>query len=164
MKDLKNKAGIYYLAVATGYIGRSDVIRWADCCIEHLDVPYDFIELSLSGSKSIEDTLSFLKTIYGKNSFVTPMYIMLGLIRSDFIKQKISENDFFTYIFRLYTHGCMSDKDVVEFSFLDRLSDEYYLATEGIYGNTECVVQEAIDELKRFEEYKSYLEGVFLEE
>jgi hypothetical protein len=164
MKELKTTAGIYYLAVAIGYLERSKVIKWSDFCIEYLDVPYDFIELSLSGSKSIESTLSILKTIYRANEFEDPMRIMLGLIRSDLLKQKISEDDFFTYIFRLYTHSCMSDKEVTEFSFLDRLSDGYYLATEGIYGNKEDVVQEAIEELEKFEKLSPNFEGLFIDE
>jgi hypothetical protein len=158
MIDIRTKAGAYYLALSIGYTGKSDVIKWADFCIEHFEVPYDFIDLSLSGSKSIDDTLSNLKRIYGKDEFVIPMSIMLGLIRSEFIKHKISVDNFFTYIYRLYTHGCMSDKDVNEFSFLDRLSDGYYLATEGIYGSIKDIVQEAIDELERFEEYQGHLE------
>ncbi|WP_040952047.1 hypothetical protein [Gorillibacterium massiliense] len=164
MKDLKTTAGIYYLAVAIGYVERSNVVKWADFCIEHLEVPYEFIELSLSGSKSIKDTLSILKTIYRTIEFDNPMRIMLSLIRSDFLKQKITEDEFFTYIFRLYEHGCMTDKAVTEFSFLDHLSDGYYLATEGIYGNKEDVVQEALEDLEKYEKLITPFEGLFIDE
>ncbi|MGO4501046.1 hypothetical protein AB4114_34885 [Paenibacillus sp. 2RAB27] len=51
----------------------------------------------------------------------------------------------------------MSDKAVDQFSFLDRLSDGYYLATEGIYGEVEDIIQDALDDLKKFDEYMGFL-------
>lgn len=157
MNNLSTLAGFYYLALATGYYNKSDVIKWADHCIENHGIPYGIIELSLSDQKSIEDTLSILKSLYGKYEFEIPMYMMLGFIRSDFMRRKITEDIFFTYMYSLYTHGCMSDKDVANFSVLDQLSDGYYLATEGIYGKVEDVVQDAVDELMKFEDYKDIL-------
>ncbi|WP_239616854.1 hypothetical protein [Cohnella mopanensis] len=157
MKKLNTIAGFYYLALATGYKVKNEIIIWADNCIEKYEIPYDFIELSLSGSKSIEDTLSILRSLYGKNEFDIPMYIMLGQLRSDFIKKNISEDKFFAYVYGLYTHGCMSDRAADQFSFLDRLSDGYYLATEGIYGEVEDVVQDALDTLKKYQEYLDIL-------
>lgn len=153
MKNLRVLAGFYYLALATGYKNKNEIIQWADNCIEKYEIPYDFIELSLSSSKTINDTLSILKSLYGMHEFELPMYIMLGKIRSEFIENNISVDNFFAFIYGLYTQGCTSDKELSQFSFLDRLSDGYYLATEGIYGEIEDIVQDALDELKKFEEY-----------
>lgn len=91
------------------------------------------------------------------HEFELPMYIMLGKIRSEFINKNITVDNFFTYIYSLYTQGCMSDKAVDQFSFLDRLSDGYYLATEGIYGEVEDIIQDALDDLKKFDEYMGFL-------
>ncbi|NRF95967.1 hypothetical protein HQN89_34745 [Paenibacillus frigoriresistens] len=132
---------------------KNEVIQWVDNCIEKYDVPYEFIELSLSSSKKIADILLILKSLYGKHEFQLPMYIMLGKLRSEFIDKNISTENFFTYIYSLYTQGCTSDEEMSQFSFLDRLSDGYYLATEGIYGEVEDIVQDALDELMNFEEY-----------
>ncbi|ULO04966.1 hypothetical protein H1230_17705 [Paenibacillus sp. 19GGS1-52] len=161
MDNLKILAGYYYLALAMGYKNKNDIIQWADNCIEQYEIPYDFIELSLSGSKSIEDILSILQSLYAKYDFEIPMCIMLGQIRSDFIKKIISVDDFFSYINSLNDQGCISDKAVNQFSFLDRLSDGYYLATERIYGEVEDIALDALEDLKKYEEYTDLLkEGI----
>ncbi|MGO4501045.1 hypothetical protein AB4114_34880 [Paenibacillus sp. 2RAB27] len=67
MDNLRILAGFYYLALATSYKNKDDIIQWADNCIDKYDIPYEFIELSLSGSKSIEDILSILKSLYGQS-------------------------------------------------------------------------------------------------
>ncbi|MFC3846683.1 hypothetical protein ACYEXS_35285, partial [Paenibacillus sp. MAH-36] len=88
MNNLRLLAGFYYLALATGYKNKNDIIKWADNCIERYDVPYNFIELSLSSSKKITDMLSILKSLYGEHDFQHPMYLILGKIRSEFINEK----------------------------------------------------------------------------
>jgi hypothetical protein len=153
MINLGLLAGFYYLALSTSFKNKNEIIQWVDNCIEKYEVPYEFIELSLSSSKKIADILLILKSLYGKHEFQLPMYIMLGKIRSEFIDENISTEDFFTYLYSLYTQGCTSDEEMSQFSFLNRLSDGYYLATEGIYGEVEDIVQDALDELKNFEEY-----------
>lgn len=45
----------------------------------------------------------------------------------------------------------MITEDIV--SSLDRLSDDYYLATQGIYGDKDEVVQEALEFLKQYDIY-----------
>lgn len=103
MNTLKLLSAYYYAGLIIGYFSIEDVVRWVDRVIEENDndiFPYEFIELSLSGKKSLEDIASILKKVYGEELIVEPLYKLLGELVSGFEVGVISDEDFFTYVLK----------------------------------------------------------------
>ncbi|MCR8843338.1 hypothetical protein NQ117_06550 [Paenibacillus sp. SC116] len=151
-------ASYYYLGLAIGFINRDQVITWADNCIENFKVPYEFVELSLSRDKSLEEMLSILKKIYNQFELITPLSIILYDIRTKYINNDINEDELFTFLSSLYTQGNAIGEDEELLYLLDIINDRFYLASQGIYGSKEDVIDSTLEELKKFERsYKEFI-------
>ncbi|AWP28107.1 hypothetical protein B9D94_16455 [Paenibacillus sp. Cedars] len=150
-KKLKISAAYYYLGLAIGLIKRDQVIDWADDCLEKYEVPYELIELSLSQEKGLDEILSLLKLIYNKFELRTPLFIILYEIRLKYLKNEITKDQMFSYISSLLIQGSAIGDDEETLKLLDIIEDRYYLASQGIYGSEEEVIESTLEELRIFE-------------
>ncbi|EFU41001.1 hypothetical protein PVOR_15249 [Paenibacillus vortex V453] len=169
MKFLKNKklkisAAYYYLGLAIGLIKRDQVIDWADDCLEKYEVPYELIELSLSQEKGLDEILSLLKLIYNKFELRTPLLIIHYEIRLKYLKNEITKDQLFSYISSLLIQGSAIGDDEETLKLLDIIEDRYYLASQGIYGNEEEVIESTLEELRIFEKAYSDFSELLKEE
>jgi adenine-specific DNA methylase len=138
-----------------GVFTKQDVIKWADQVIESSSnqYPYELIDVSLSSAKSKEEVASILKGIYGEDRLNEPLYRILGFLYRNLLNKTLNEEDLFTYFYRLQLQSLVFLIEENIISELDRLSDDYYLATQGIYGYKDEVVQEALEFLKQYDIY-----------
>ncbi len=156
MESLKKQASIYYLGLHIGYYSKSDVIKWSDEVIEKTksEVDYRFIELSLSSSKSKESIASKLVEIIDHESFEDTAKIIYGVCLKKLKDKQFTLDEVATYLYRIANVDQISISEE-EFKMIMYLSDGYYLATEGMYGDIEKIYDDTILFL---EEYAVYLE------
>ncbi|RUS41949.1 hypothetical protein [Cohnella sp. AR92] len=164
INKLRLIAGYYYLGLGIGLFKREQVISWADQCIEKYEVPYEFVELSLSKEKDLEVVLSLLKLIYKRFELRTPLSIILYEIRLQYINEEITKVQLFSYISSLLIQGSAIGDDNETLKLLDFIEDRYYLAFQGIYGNQEEVIDSTLEELKVFEPAHNEFRKLFEEE
>lgn len=154
MKSIRALSAYYYVGLIIGYFSKEDVIIWADRMIEgNESFPYELIDVSLSNNKSLEDVASKLKKAYGEETIREPLYQLIGELVSEIETGNISDDEFFSYILSLYRQGSAFSLDEDLSHVLDRLSDGYYLATQGIYGDVNSIRIEAINQLNNFKNY-----------
>ena len=156
MANIKTIAGFYYIGLVIGFFNKKDVVDWADHGIENYEIPYEIIEVSLSQRKSLEDIASLLKTISGVQNLMTAFRVMLGFMIAQYVEAFITVDELFTYINKLQAIGSTFEEDEELLYELDRMSDDFYLATEGIYGDIEQVVVKATNKLMTFNGYLSF--------
>ncbi len=152
MLSIMDMAGTYYLGLFCGYFSIKDVIRWVDDVIDKSESPIsnDLIELSLSERQSTADVGSKLLRILQNEYTDRPMNIILGLCYKKLVLAP-ENDDVMLYLYRLSKQSSLPS-DYINNSIIS-LSDEFYLATEGIYGDRKVVVSDMIGFLEPFEVY-----------
>lgn len=157
MEYLKIISSYYSYGLAIGLITRNEIINWVDTLIEKYDVPYELIEISLSKDKSINEILSLFKSIHENMHFNESVPIILDVIRTKYENREITEEELIEYLSRLHTESATAEGNTDLITQLDYFSDEYYLASQGIYGDTESVIENILNELLNYKGYKDIL-------
>ncbi len=154
MLTVVDMAGTYYLGLFCGFFSIKDVIRWVDNVIDKAESPIsnDLIELSLSERQSTANVGSKLLRILQNEYTDKPMNIMLGLCYKKLALAPENDDAILSYLYRLSQQSFLPSSDYINNSML-LLSDEFYLATEGIYGDIKIVVSETIGFLEQFDVY-----------
>ena len=157
MESIRSLCVYYYIGLVIGYFTKPDVIRWADSVIENGEFPYELIDVSLSANRSLQETASILKRAYNENRTVESLFKLVGKLVIGLEATRISDEDFFAYIGRLYwqREAFLMDEELL--SILDRLDDGYYLATDGI-GDVETLRSEALEQLQCYKDYADFFE------
>lgn len=152
--SLKNEAEIFRIGLIMGYFTKNDVIDWADKIIETQDeVEYEIIEVSLLVNSSKANIASKLKEVKGIIDGSLVINILLGLCSSSYNSKKFSIGEICGFLYSLVSNTtCIPIDSEIE-RIIHFLSDGYYLATEGIYGELTDVTRE----LKSFlDQYTAY--------
>jgi len=124
---------------------KQQVIAWADKQIEQeAEPPYSIIELALSGSKNLNDTISILHNLVGENKPPIAGHAVLGYLYQQYTATKLSLQQVATTIYWLGLHCDFSE---AEHSFMHSIDREYDLAADGYgYGS----IAEAENQIVRF--------------
>jgi hypothetical protein len=140
MLSLKDEAEIYRIGLVTGLFTKNDVISWADKIIEIQEsIEYEIIEISLlerSNKADIALKLSEFKGVTDKHKIINTF---LGLCSYFYNNKEFTADDMCTILYRLVS----TKVDISICSDIEQkihyLSDGYYLASEGIYGDLESI-------------------------
>ncbi len=149
--DIKVMAEVYRLGIAIGYFTVQDVIDWADALIESLEQPPDeLIDISLSSNAKLIDVCSLLHSFYGSPFNDSPLHIMLSMLSNEHTTSnnlaKVS-----AMLFELIDFIQLEDCSKGIIIDLLYLSDAYYLAKQGIYGDLQAVENDIKKFLQSFE-------------
>ncbi len=83
--DVVELLGMFRIALINNLIDKKEIIKWADSIVLNEDEPNAFfIELSLLGSKSVNDIISFFSEFLGEFHPKTSVHAALGVIYSKF--------------------------------------------------------------------------------
>ena len=149
--DIKVMAEVYRLGIAIGYFTVQDVIDWADALIGSLEQPpYELIDISLSLKATPIDVCSLLHSFYGSPFNDSPLYIMLSMLSNE----HTSSNNLAkvaAMLFELIDFIQLEDCSKGIIIDLLHLSDAYYLAKQGIYGDIQAVENDIKKFLQSFE-------------
>lgn len=151
--SLKDEAEIFRIGLIIGYFTKKDVINWTDKVIETQENDeYEIIEASLLEHSSKADIASKLAEIKGVTNNKYNINVVLGVCSASYRSNKFTEDEIFTMLYKLISALNISiDSEI--WQSIDRLSDGYYLATEGIYGFPEDIRKELTEFLDRFYPY-----------
>jgi len=156
MDEIKRVASVYYLGIVIGYFSKEDVIKWADSVIEYFEgiVSDKLIELSLSVQRNKEDVASKLINIIDGEFFNNAQNVFYGIFLSDIKNKKVTFDTVITMLYLILNQQyiILSDEEYQKIMYL---SDGYYLATEGIYGDIQKIENETIDFLEEYAIYCS---------
>lgn len=153
MISLKDSAEIYRIGLITGLFEKDDIISWADKLIETREnVEYEIIEVSLLKSASKTDIASKLFEVEGIPSMHHIVNVFLGLCSIGYNSNKYNTDFTCTFLYRLVSNKIDIPIDFDIAKKIHYLSDGYYLATEGIYGNLEDVCRDLKEFLDKYTE------------
>ena len=154
MLFLKDEAEIFRIGLIIGYFTKDDVINWADRIIEtNENVEYEIIEISLLSNSSKADIASKLREVKGILNEQLIINVLLGLLSYGYNSNKFSEDEICTFLYHLVSNKIdISISNDIEQN-INHLSDGYYLATEGIYGDLKEICKELNEFLDLYTEY-----------
>lgn len=136
--QIKFQATIYRFGLDCGLFTKNEVIGWCDRLIESLDnPPYEIIELSLMGKKSISDLTQKLIEIGDLSDLKKVVKILLAILNHKFNLNEISLKEAIKSSYHLLMITNLWDE--AEFYSLYWMDDEYELAANGIYSNIDNV-------------------------
>lgn len=130
--DLYTELEIYRIAVLVGLYSREYIVTKLDNVIEELDdIPYEIIEASLS--KKTDDILMIIEELVNKHCFKKDLVLgsLINLIEKRHNENLINTFEGIYYLEQLKKYCNFNDYDR---EYIAYLSDGYYLANEGIYG------------------------------
>jgi len=134
---------VFRICLINTILDKQQVIAWADKQIEQeAEPPYFIIELALSGSKNINDTISILHNLVGENKPQVAGRAVLGYLHQRYTSDSLSLQQVATTIYWLGLHGEFSPE---EHHFMRWIDTEYDLAVDG-YGS----IAEAASQIVRF--------------
>lgn len=154
MLSLKDEAEIYRIGLITGLFVKNDVVSWADKIISiQENVEYEIIEVSLLGSSSKINIASKLFQIKGILNSQHVINVFLGLCSNSYNSNKFTDEDMCIFLYHL-----ISNKIDIPISSdieqkINYLSDGYYLASEGIYGDLDDIRRDLKEFLDQYTDY-----------
>lgn len=154
MLSVKNRAEICRIGLVNGLFTKEDVICWADKIIETQEaVEYEIIEISLLGSSSKADIALKLFEVKGIPDNQNIINVFLGLCSDNYNANKFNADDICTFLYRL-----VSNKSDIHISSdikqkIHYLSDGYYLASEGTYGDLTDICKDLKEFLDQYTDY-----------
>lgn len=154
MLSIKDRAEICRIGIVTGLFIKNDVIYWVDKIIETQEnVEYEIIEISLLGSSSKEDIALKLSEVKGipDNEYI--INVFLGLCSDNYNTNKLNADTICTILYYL-----VSRKIDIPINFdieqkIHYLSDGYYLASEGTYGDLKDICRDLKEFLDQYTDY-----------
>lgn len=123
---LKELAEVFRLGLMIGYYKPDEVIKWADSRVMHDNaLGVSLIEVSLPGSKGINEVISKLDDVKGEQVIQKPARAILGLLYRDLASGK---NSLETVTYQLYSLSNVLDERHVDKEILEelRIMDDYY--------------------------------------
>ncbi|WLR42295.1 hypothetical protein LC087_16465 [Bacillus carboniphilus] len=152
--DIKTIAEVYRLGLAAGFYTIQDVIKWADNLIEKVDEPpYEIIEVSLSSREKPYFICAKLKELTAFTEEELPTKILLGLINKYY--EETEDMTRIDTVLSILINYIPASCEWIELE-LHSLLDEYYLAEQKIYGNSEEVKDRIKNFLSQFQKYSQY--------
>ena len=122
---------VFRICLINTVLDKQQVIAWADTQIEQETEPaYFLIELSLSGGKNINDTISLLHNFIGENKPQIAGRVVLGCLYQEYNASRMPLEKVATTIYWLGMH-CYFSAD--EQRFIQWLDTAYELAVDGFY-------------------------------
>ncbi|GFZ30399.1 hypothetical protein CSC2_09250 [Clostridium zeae] len=154
MLPLKDTAEIYRIGLVTGLFMKIDVIKWADKIIEYEEnIEYEIIEISLMQNTKVEDIALKLYEINGIPNNQNVLNTFLGLCSYAYTKNKFTAHEICTILYKFViskTHIPLAS-DIEQ--MIHYLSDGYYLASSGTYGNLNVICKDLKNFLNMYSEY-----------
>lgn len=151
MPTLKEQAEVLRLSLLIGMVPKQSIIAWADHVIESEEnLPWEIIEISLAGKKSVGEIVLLLSDVGGEvNSFIV-IQIIFGILGHALARQAQSAAMTAWLMYRLLTQY---DLDLLEGWRLTRglyFDDSFALAEAGIYDDTEKTTSELVTFLSTY--------------
>jgi len=154
MLSLKDEAEVYRIGLVTGLLMKNDVISWADKIIEMQEnIEYEIIEISLLERSSKADVALKLSEFKGMPDRHQVINTFLGLCSYYYNNKKLTADDMCTILYHLVSTKidmaiCSDIEQKIHY-----LSDGYYLASEGIYGDLESICSDLKEFLDQYTIY-----------
>ena len=143
---------VFSIALTNGLLDKNEVIKWADNIITNDNEPDFFIiELSLSGHKNLNDTVSLLNEYIGKEKPQVSGRVILGFLHRQYLAGKITLRKVVGAVNWIVWQADLTDE---EKSYMYGLDEEYDFAEEGIYGTVEAVEKETLRFLEIYKEFQ----------
>jgi hypothetical protein len=154
MLSLKDTAEVYRIGLVTGLFIKNDVIKWADKIIEDEEnIEYEIIEISLMQNSKTADIALKLDEINGIPNNQDVLYTFLGLCSYAYAKNKFSDDEICTFLYRLVASQTYIRLESDIEQKIHYLSDGYYLASEGTYGDLNVICKDLKNFLDLYSEY-----------
>jgi hypothetical protein len=149
-KDYIELLAVFHIGLTNGIIDKSEIVNWADEIIQKDSEPdYFIIEVSLSGHKNDNELISLLNEYIGENKPAISGRVILGLLYTRLIKDKLPLDKIISVIYRIVRDGELNEKDE---GFLYGLDEDYCLAEDGIIGSIEEVKEKTIEILEIYKD------------
>jgi hypothetical protein len=140
------EAELYRLGLLCRYFSVADAIRWADSVLESAAQPdYAFIEVSMAGREHEEDIARYLDAVVPGADTEARKHDLLALLRRKLIRDTSAAQGVARSVMML--GQAAADEELEHLG--DRWDDEINLATTGVYGSIEPIVEEMRKELGR---------------
>ena len=151
----KEVAEFFKLSLRLGLLDTFPVVKWADSIIERESKPdIAIIDVSLSGSRGINETITCLGEVKGELRENVPVELLLAFYRKKLHSGQLSTDEVAASLYGLAQMSEVPDDLRGAFYVLE---DNLVLAEEGVCGS----VEEALDDIKCFLEehceYEPYL-------
>ncbi|WP_160680567.1 hypothetical protein [Clostridium sp. C8-1-8] len=163
MLSLKDQAEINRIGLVTGLLTKNDVINWADKIIESEEtIDYEIIEVSLLQSYPNESIASKLFEVKGISSDENNINTFLGLCSNAYIKKKFTAYEMCDILYRLVSSQINLHISSHIEQKIHYLSDGYYLASEGTYGDLNEICMDLHLFLNKYAKYANTFNSLFL--
>ena len=154
MISLKDQAELNRIGLVTGLFNKNDVINWADKIIEFEEnIDYEIIEVSLLQSFPTKDIVSKLFEVKGVSNDENIINTFLGLCSNVYIRKNFTASEICDILYRLVSSqiNLHISSDIEQ--KIHYLSDGYYLASEGTYGDLNEICTELQLFLSKYSKY-----------
>ena len=153
--NTKEMADYFKLGLRLGLLDQSPVIIWADALIHAQEKPdISIIELSLSGGRSLNDTIACLGNIKGEANTDTAIKLTLAHLWREVKTGRMSLDAASVILYRLKDLAT-AQSDVID--KICTLDENLSLAEDGVYGSIEEALNEIRDYLKEQQGYEMFL-------
>lgn len=150
-KDITHTLHLIRAGLASGLLSKEEVMVWADDIIIIDDEPdIFFIDLALSGSKSINDILHYFNAYLNYENPVIEGRPLLELLYNRFTSKQWTLEQTVGKLFSLKFEAVFSGR---EENYIYSIENDFDCAKDGIYGSLESVNAE-VDRFLTF--YKDY--------
>jgi hypothetical protein len=151
----KEVAEFFRLGLRLGLFDTSPIIKWADSIIEQEDKPdISIIDVSLAGSRGINETITCLGEIKGHLREDVPVELLLAYFRRKLVSGQLNID---SVAAMFYSLAKMPEVTGDVAGALHVLDENLSMAEDGLCGS----VEEALDDIKCFleehGEYEQYL-------
>ncbi len=144
---------VFRICLINSIMDKQQITAWADKQIEQeAEPPYYIIELALSGSKNINDTISILHNLVGEDKPQMSGRAVLGYLYQHYTANSLSLRQVANTIYWLGVHCEFSEE---ERYFMHSIDSEYDLAADGYgYGSIEEAKKQIIRFTALYEAFK----------
>jgi len=149
MRPYSQKAAELRLCLRAGLIEPSEIIKWADQIIaDSNEYDDDIANISLINPNSRKEIISLLGHIVDEADEWEALRGTMGIMHETLLVDQSRAKSFASFLESIWVENNYTVPD--DMVFIVGIDDEFYLASEGIYGNVEEATSSLISNLSRY--------------
>jgi hypothetical protein len=149
--DYKDLFKIFSLGLTQGLIDKQEIIKWCDTIIIKDEEPDPFfIDISLSGTKSINDIISLIDEKFKDNPSKISARVVLGLYYKLYRQGKITLDKITHSIYWLHWESKLTES---EKQFMYIIDDRYELAIAKTWDTVDNIEKEILTFLELYKDF-----------
>ena len=149
MQPIAHDAQRISLLFEYGVLTGNNVIAWSDGAIVQLDSPPDsLLQLSMTAPDNTADIISHLHQLSVGSDFWAALRSAIPQIRDFIVVHPDRAESVANHLFRTACHAASQLPEDLNFMF--QYDDAFSLARDGIYGDSQTIYRDFIQELEEF--------------